>query len=337
MKLILLIVMFLMICFELFPQGVIKIIKGQVSDYYITVDQTRLLHGKVTDTKGMSLANVRVMVKGNEVSTSTDSVGNYQMNVRQGDTVIVFYYPDKQWLEKKRQANQLELNVVLQSEVNQYTISHKIAQSTRWYNPALNMFKTYCNPLNISYNFEYFNHSDNHNISCRSTADPMILTYKGEYYLFSTNQSGFFVSKDLAHWKFYYSGFQRKPIDDDQCAPTALAIGDTMLLIGSTYDNLPVWYTIHPKDERWKHLCESALLPHWDPDLFLDDDGHLYMYYGSSNEYPLMGVEYYRSNFRPKSEICNTMSLHPEFHGWERFGMNNEILLHLNLLQKDLS
>jgi beta-xylosidase len=152
----------------------------------------------------------------------------------------------------------------------------------------------------------------------------MILTYKGEYYLFSTNQSGFFVSKDLAHWKFYYSGFQRKPIDDDQCAPAAFAIGDTMLLIGSTYDNLPVWYTIHPKEERWKHLCESALLPHWDPDLFLDDDGHLYMYYGSSNEYPLMGVEYDRSNFRPESEICNTMSLHPEFHGWERFGMNND-------------
>jgi hypothetical protein len=324
------IVMYLVACFEIFPQGAIKIIKGQVSDYYITVDQTRPLHGKVVDTKGIPLANVRVMVKGNEVSASTDSAGNYQMNVGQGDTIIVFYYPDKQCLEKNRQAIQLELNAVLQSEVNQYTISRKAAQSTRWYNPASNVTHTYCNPLNISYNFEYFDHSDNHNIACRSTADPMILTYKGEYYLFSTNQSGFFVSKDLAHWKFFYSGFQRKPNDDDQCAPAALAIGDTMLMIGSTYDNLPVWYTIHPKEERWKHLCESALLPHWDPDLFLDDDGRLYMYYGSSNEYPLMGVEYNRSNFRPESEIYNTLSLHPELHGWERFGMNNDDSTTLN-------
>jgi hypothetical protein len=319
-----------LVLLQLAGQSTIKVIKGQVSDYYITINQTALLHGKVQDNRGNPLHNVRVMVKHSPISAVTDEQGNYQLTVDNNDTLFVFYYPDKQWLEKKRQPNELQLNAVLLPESKQHPILRKAAQPTRWYNPAQDVLHTYCNPLNISYNFEFYNSTDSHNVACRSTADPMILTYKGEYYLFSTNQSGFFVSKDLAHWKFFYSGFQRKYNNDDQCAPAALAIGDTLLMIGSTYEDLPVWYSTHPKHERWKHLCETALLPHWDPDLFLDDDGRLYLYYGSSNEYPLMGVEYNRSSFRPESLIYNTLSLHPEIHGWERFGMNNDDSTTLN-------
>lgn len=314
----------LFICASLLAQDSVIVIKGQVSNYYIPVHKTILLHGTVKDHQGNPLNMVRVMLKYSPVSTLTDKQGHYQLTVDSHDTLLVFYYPGKQWLELKRQPNEVELNAILQSEGKQQRVIRKAAQPTIWYDAAHYAPHTYCNPLNISYNFEFFNHSDNQNVACRSTADPMIVPYKGEYFLFSTNQSGFFVSKNLANWKFYYSGFQRKYNDDDQCAPTALTMGDTLLMIGSTYENLPVWYSTHPKDERWKHLCETALLPHWDPDLFLDTDGRLYLYYGSSNEYPLMGVEYNRSTFRPESIIYNTISLHPDLHGWERFGMNND-------------
>ncbi|MBB3186610.1 family 43 glycosylhydrolase [Microbacter margulisiae] len=319
-----LIIPFISVCLLSFAQDSVKVIKGQVSDYYIPVYKTMLLHGVVTNNQGVALKDVRVMIKNGAASACTDAHGAYHLEVVDNDTAFVFYYPHMKWLVKARLPKQLTLNAVLQPEGPQQPILRKAAQPTVWYDPAHYTPHTYCNPLDISYNFEYYNHSDNHNVACRSTADPMILVYKGEYYLFSTNQSGFFVSKNLANWKFYYSGFQRKYNDDDQCAPAALAIGDTLLMIGSTYDNLPVWYSTHPKDERWKHLCETALLPHWDPDLFLDTDGKLYLYYGSSNEYPLMGVEYNRSTFRPESIIYNTISLHPDIHGWERFGMNND-------------
>ena len=56
--------------------------------------------------------------------------------------------------------------------------------------------------MNISYNFEPFNNNVRPNGSFRSSADPMAVEYKGEYFLFSTNQGGFHYSKNLVDWDF---------------------------------------------------------------------------------------------------------------------------------------
>lgn len=125
-------------------------------------------------------------------------------------------------------------------------------------------------------------------------------------------------------WDFVPASFQRKPTDDDQCAPAAYVSGDTLFYTGSTYEGLAVWYSTHPKTGRFKRAIEKNVLPSWDPCLFLDDDGRLYLYYGSSNEYPLKAVELDRNDFYPISKIHDVMMLRPEEHGWERFGMNND-------------
>src|SRR5947209_7087708 len=55
--------------------------------------------------------------------------------------------------------------------------------------------KTYCNPINVDYGFcpiPDFVQNGKH----RATADPAIVTYKGDYYLFSTNQWGYWWSHD---------------------------------------------------------------------------------------------------------------------------------------------
>lgn len=311
---------------QLFSQSAdkTKTVKGQITEYFISTDKTFLVKGLVTDEKGKPLPQVRVMVKNSSVSSATDQEGKYTLTIGHADKTLIFYLPGKEWLEMPVTTDNLEINATMKPGTAQPAVTGKAASVTLWYDPEHDTAKTYCNPVNISYNFEYFNHSNNKSISCRSTADPMIVPYKGEYYLFSTNQSGYYVSKDMAQWHYIFSGFQRKPNDDDQCAPAVEVFGDTLIMIGSTYADLPVWYTTHPKDGRWKHLAESALLPHWDPDLFLDDDGRLYLYYGSSNEFPLKGVEYFRPTFRPKSIVYDLISLHPEQHGWERFGMNND-------------
>ena len=119
------------------------------------------------------------------------------------------------------------------------------------------------------------------NGSFRSSADPMGLTYKDEYFLFSTNQGGFHYSKNLSDWEFAPASFQRRPTDDDMCAPAAFVSGDTLFYTGSTYEGLPVWYSTSPKSGRFKRAIERNTLPSWDPCLFLDDDGKLYLYYGS--------------------------------------------------------
>ena len=58
----------------------------------------------------------------------------------------------------------------------------------------------------------------------------------------------------------------------------------------------------------------------WDPDFFTDDDGKLYMYNGSSNAYPLYGVEINRKTFTPLGARKELLLLNDERYGWQRFG-----------------
>jgi len=95
---------------------------------------------------------------------------------------------------------------------------------------------TYCNPLNIDYGYTpipNFTEWGKH----RATADPVIVLYKGDYYLFSTNQMGYWWSSDLYHWNFVARSFLKPQahVYDDLCAPAVWVQGDTLLVFGSTY------------------------------------------------------------------------------------------------------
>ena len=60
---------------------------------------------------------------------------------------------------------------------------------------------TYCNPLNIDYTYMIYN-SDK-NISYRSGADPAVVEFRGEYYMFVTRSHGYWRSRDLLNWSLY--------------------------------------------------------------------------------------------------------------------------------------
>lgn len=71
---------------------------------------------------------------------------------------------------------------------------------------------TYCNPLNLNYAYNAiprFVEQGNH----RTTADPVITLFKDNYFLFSTNQYGYWWSTDLAHWKFVPRRFLKFQIE----------------------------------------------------------------------------------------------------------------------------
>src|SRR5690349_12317512 len=59
--------------------------------------------------------------------------------------------------------------------------------------------KTYCNPLDINYQYNFEGRS--RNLSYRSGADPVIINHQGEYYLFGTIAGGYWHSKDLRDWR----------------------------------------------------------------------------------------------------------------------------------------
>lgn len=181
---------------------------------------------------------------------------------------------------------------------------------------------TYCNPINIDYGYcpiPNFTEQGKH----RATADPVITVFKGNYYLFSTNQWGYWWSSDMNHWNFVPRKFLKPwhKVYDELCAPATLVLGDTLLVIGSTHEkNFPLWMSTNPQKDEWKEAVDSFRVGAWDPAFFVDDDKRIYLYWGSSNFYPMYVQEIDRKTLQPIGEIKETLRLHEEVHGWERFG-----------------
>jgi xylan 1,4-beta-xylosidase len=185
--------------------------------------------------------------------------------------------------------------------------------------------KTYCNPMDINYQYNFEQKA--RGISYRSGADPVIVNHKGEYYLFVTISGGWWHSKDLLHWDYVKPNTWPK---EDMCAPAALSVGDTLYLFQSTFEQRPIYATKTPWNGQLTLF--NPLLPYvpgaqgpWDPAIFHDEDtDRWFMYFGSSNLYPLYGIELDFS--RQLSYLATSrelFTLHPEEHGWERFGQDH--------------
>jgi xylan 1,4-beta-xylosidase len=186
--------------------------------------------------------------------------------------------------------------------------------------------KTYCNPINLDYGFTpipNFSEAGRH----RATADPVIVPFKGHYFLFSTNQWGYWWSDDLSDWRFIPRKFllPRNKVYDELCAPAVWAMGDSLCVIGSTYtDAFPIWVSTNPTKDDWHIAVDSFKGAAWDPAFFVDDDGKLYLHHGSSNTFPLYGREIDRTTLQPKSPRVDLIRLQDSVHGWERFGEYND-------------
>ena len=178
---------------------------------------------------------------------------------------------------------------------------------------------TYCNPLNLDYTYMIYNaHND---LSYRSGADPAVVEFRGEYYMFVTRSMGYWHSTDLHHWtfitpeKWYFEGSN---------APAAHNYKDSVLYVtGNPSGSMSILYTDNPKKGDWKAV--PAILNNLqDPDLFIDDDGQAYMFWGSSNKFPIRGMLLDKDlRFRPSEETVELFNLDEEKHGWERFGENH--------------
>jgi len=181
------------------------------------------------------------------------------------------------------------------------------------------MPETYCNPLDIDYTYMVYNSSKN--ISYRSGADPAVIEYRGEYFMFVTRSFGYWHSTDLVNWEFikpkqwYFEGSN---------APTAFNYKDSLVYFaGDPAGYGSIIYTDDPKKSEWEPVASISNNIH-DSELFIDDDGKTYLYWGSSNVHPLK-VKMLNKNDRfletgVQKELFNLVEVE---HGWERFGENN--------------
>ncbi|TRX72570.1 family 43 glycosylhydrolase [Carboxylicivirga sp. M1479] len=179
--------------------------------------------------------------------------------------------------------------------------------------------QTYCNPIDLDYTYMVYNSS--RNISYRSGADPAVVEFRGEYYMFVTRSFGYWHSTDLINWRFirpeqwFFEGCN---------APTAFNYKDSLLYFaGDPAGYGSILYTDNPQSGRWTPTA-SITNNVQDSELFIDDDGKAYLYWGSSNVYPIKVKQLNRDDrFLELGEPKELINLVEEEHGWERFGENN--------------
>ena len=187
--------------------------------------------------------------------------------------------------------------------------------------------QTYCNPLDVEYQYNF--EEKWRNISYRSGADPVIINHNGEYFLFSTIAGGYWHSKDLRNWRHVRpAGWPEQEI----VAPAALSAKGKLFLMPSTYDVRPIYVVSDPAGPNAKLEIFNDKLPYlpgalgpWDPALFYDPDtDQWFLYVGSSNLFPIYGIELDEAQKLTYRRAAREMILlRPELHGWERFGRDH--------------
>jgi hypothetical protein len=205
--------------------------------------------------------------------------------------------------------------------------------------PAAAQKRTTINPVDIDYRYNFEQINDN--ASYRTGADPAIVRHKGAFYMFQTLADGYWRTTDLIDWRFIIPS--RWPFDSI-VAPAAWSDGEKIILQPSMMEPESILYTTEPETGRLEFLVrrmpplpgsvnkaaeemkEGEVPPGpWDPALFKDDDGRWYMYWGSSNVFPLYGIEIEFRDGRLiyKDKGKPMLGMVPEKHGWERFGQDH--------------
>jgi len=200
--------------------------------------------------------------------------------------------------------------------------------------------RSYANPVDLDYryNFEQLQQG----ISYRTGADPVIVRHGDAWYLFLTIADGYWRSTNLLDWTFVQPS--RWPFEA-LVAPAAVSDGDTLVLMQSAYAPRPLLGSTDPANgrlefltrllpelptavkENWDAHVPAGQIPSgpWDPDLFIDDDGQWYLYWGSSDVFPLYGIALDRNarGFAYRGTPRPLLALDPAHHGWERFGQDH--------------
>lgn len=185
------------------------------------------------------------------------------------------------------------------------------------------MSRYYCNPLNISYKYQFVKHLAQGNDKTihiyREAADPSLVLFKGIYYLFPSMTAGFLTSENLADWEFH-KFLSDMPVYD--YAPDVRAVGDYLYFSASKRGEICSFYrTKDPLTEPFEEIQGSFSF--WDPNLFVDEDGRMYFYWGCSNMTPIYGVELDPETMKPLTEPLVMFDSDNEVRGYERVGTDH--------------
>jgi len=72
----------------------------------------------------------------------------------------------------------------------------------------------------------------------------------------------------MLKWNFVSRRFLQPyhKVYDELCAPATLVLGDSLLVIGSTYaKDFTLWYSQQPQKDTWKEAVHAFTAGAWDP------------------------------------------------------------------------
>ncbi len=178
--------------------------------------------------------------------------------------------------------------------------------------------RTYCNPLNLNYRFQVRGWAK----AClREAADPSVAYYQGEYWLFASKSGGYWHSPDLRSWRFV----KTTSLPLENYAPD-IRVVDGALLFTANQNNdnspCPIFRSRNPAADEWERVADCDF-SHDDPNIFQDDDGKVYLYWGCSCSKPIKGVELDRLTMAPRGAPIDLFAANTELHGWERKSEDN--------------
>jgi xylan 1,4-beta-xylosidase len=200
--------------------------------------------------------------------------------------------------------NDLSLNLVAMACAN-IVLTGSLVAARAYDRPA-----TFCNPLDLDYRFQPDDPVR------REAADPAVVLYDHEYWLFASKSGGYWHSTDFCHWVF--ADGNNLPIEAYAPGPAVI----NGLLYYTAFDTKTIFRADNPRAGLWTRVGD--LNRYADPALFQDDDGRVYVYYGCSANGGINAVELDpQSGFKEIGQPVRCLQCDPAERGWEVPGDDN--------------
>ena len=181
--------------------------------------------------------------------------------------------------------------------------------------------KYYCNPINVPYRYQFNMDPRSHGKLQidREAADPSMILFQGKYYIFASMNLSVWVSEDMVNWESYRLP-DNLPLYD--YAPDARVCGDYVYFCASKKgENCNYYRTKDIINGPYEEI--PGTFDFWDPNLFFDEDGSVYFYWGCSNITSVWGVELDPVTMVPKTERIDLLSGNAYERGYERMGVDH--------------
>ena len=158
---------------------------------------------------------------------------------------------------------------------------------------------TFCNPLDVVVGNE----------RAVRGGEPVVIIYQDNYFLFVSHRRGYWYSPDFHNWTYV----------DAPGYPAGVVSVVEMdgKLIGCSMNNRNVYRAIDPYKGEWEKIGELSSDRYGDANMFVDDDGRLYMYFGWSQIMPFQVVELDKTTFKEKGEPKQLFWSDIKNHGFE--------------------